>query len=205
MDYLQSELINRGFNEFTEGHQIVFFDENHQFIKKIMKYDKDVQKIVNEKIFLGEKLDTEESDIYFKKMFINRFLDKTIKKQTIELFSTQVIFIFMLYKDYINLVFENLEEFATGKSTSDSKGNINTLSDNRQMTSTLPKNNININVDDTVLNYADDNTINRNRNKSENDNISEGRNYSISTLKQTETLLRNVFKEFNKKCFSQVF
>ena len=45
---IRSELIKDGFNEFVDDDgNLIIFNEESQFMTKILKYDADVQKIVN--------------------------------------------------------------------------------------------------------------------------------------------------------------
>lgn len=93
-DLLKSELIRAGESEFYTNNRVVFFDDEHSFIKKIMKYDNDVEEIVTRMFFQGEKLLSPESDKQFKKAFVNRFLNRQISRQTVEDFSSQVVYTF---------------------------------------------------------------------------------------------------------------
>src|SRR5699024_9891721 len=83
---IQSELINRGHNEFFDkNNRLVLFNNEHQFIRKIMSYDEDIKNIVND-LFFSYELEHKEHDTHFKKMFLYRFINREINRQTVESF-----------------------------------------------------------------------------------------------------------------------
>ena len=214
-EYINGELMRMGKDEFINNGKLTIFDEEFQFIQKIIKFDEDVYKIVNEKIFKNLKFEDEKVDKHFKKSFITRFLDREINRQTIEAFASQVVYITLTHEEYINTVFgsefykyleqhvdfnndyvgntiENSTEHGETKQTQDSntkdnysdtsntthsettKGKGGSTDDNRSANATLPQSEVNINVDNTNLNYADENNISRNKNTNFNDTDTSG-------------------------------
>lgn len=231
-----SELVKDGFNELENEGRWTFFDSDYSLMQKILKFDNDVQKIVNEKIFLNEKLVKDEADYHFKKTFIQKFVNKTINRQTIESFSQQVVYTLSVQYDYINQIYDiedfllhktksehentNESQSSTSKESQSNTNNENT-SDNRVLDSELPQSEINLNVDDTVLNYGNRNTISRNKDRMEGEstNIDTQENtenaqqkskdinyqYDLEKLIKVSALLENVYHEFDKNCFMQAF
>ena len=133
-EYLNSELERMGFNEFVNNGELTFFDEEFQFIQKILKYDDDVHNIVTKKIFRGFQLPNVDIDKHFKKAFVTHFLDREINRQTIESFAAQVLYVSITHETYINEVFSNdfmMYVNNTGFSESVGTGNLigKTLSD----------------------------------------------------------------------------
>ena len=214
-EYINGELMRMDKDEFINDGKLTIFDEEFQFIQKIIKFDEDVYKIVNEKIFKNLKFEDEKVDKHFKKSFITRFLDREINRQTIEAFASQVVYITLTHEEYINTVFgsefykyleqhvdfnndyvgntiENSTEHGETKQKQDSntkdnysdtsntthsdttKGKGGSTDDNRSANATLPQSEVNINVDNTNLNYADENNISRNKNTNFNDTDTSG-------------------------------
>ena len=220
-EYINGELMRMGKDEFINNGKLTIFDEEFQFIQKIIKFDEDVYKIVNEKIFKNLKFEDEKVDKHFKKSFITRFLDREINRQTIEAFASQVVYITLTHEEYINTVFstefykyleqhvdfnndyvgntiENSTEHGETKQTQDSNtkdnysdtsntthsdttnGKGGSTDDNRSANATLPQSEVNINVDNTNLNYADENNISRNKNTNFNDTETSGKSETKS-------------------------
>ena len=221
-EYINGELMRMDKDEFINNGKLTIFDDEFQFIQKIIKFDEDVYKIVNEKIFKNFKFEDEKVDKHFKKSFITRFLDREINRQTIEAFTSQVVYITLTHEEYINTVFgsefykyleqhvdfnndyvgntiENSTEHGETKQTQDSNtkdnysdtsntthsettnGKGGSTDDNRSANATLPQSEVNINVDNTNLNYADENNISRNKNTNFNDTDTSGKSETKSS------------------------
>lgn len=212
-DYIQSELIEQGFDEFVnDAGELVLFDDDYQFTTKIMKYDEDVQKIVDW-LFNGLSLKHREHDEHFKKMFLYRFVNRQINRQTIEAFKLELMNTFITNELHLNQLYADAEKYITNTSTMKQKNKQmnegTTTSDNRQAFGELPQNNINIDVDDTVLTGASDNTISRNKQSnnqlSDGETTSESKSYQLDQLLQSSTLFENVMNIFDQRCFLQIW
>lgn len=218
---IQSELINEGFNEFVDSNgNLVFFDEDSQFMTKILSYDKEVSSIVD-KLFSGNKLIEPEYDEHFKKTFLYRFINRKINRQTVESFKLELLSTFMMNRQYLNSAYEDAEKFITNSQISDVKINqtnrqLNdgvTTSDNRSAFADLPQSTINLDVDNYVISSANDNTVTRNKQKNtqETDGIttsettSDNKTYNLDNLLKTNGLFENVFNVFDIKCFNQIW
>lgn len=218
---IQSELIKRGYNEIVDHEgNLVFFDDDHQFMTKIFSFDNDVSEIVDD-LFNGFCLDEYDYDHHFKKTFLYRFINRQINKQTIESFKIELISTFLMNQDYINRVYSDLDQYITQKQTNESESEqknkqVNdgsTTSDNRSAFADLPQSTSNLDVNDTVMQYPSDNTISRNKqiNTSETDgettgvNTGENRSYQLDELFKTSGVLEQIYNTFDVKCFLQVW
>lgn len=205
MDILQTELINDGHNEFFNNNQLTFFDDKFAFIKKTMRYDSDVAKIVNRMFFQEVSLNNPVSDKKFKQTFVNRFLNRQIAFQTVEVFSSQVVYVLLTKIDYLNSIYDDLDMYIQGKTQSDGDDTSTDQSDNRVLMSTLPQDQVNLNVDNTQLAYGDENTISRTKNQKTGNQKNTSSAYNLDNLIKTQYLLEEVFTEFDKKCFLQIW
>ena len=218
---VHSELIKKGLNEFVdEDDNLIYFDSDLQFMNKIFSYDEDVYEIVDD-LFNGMKLDDPVHDEHFKRNFLYRFINRQINRQTIESFKLELLSVFMSNKTYINMVYEDLEDHILQKniSHSDNEQNNNqvnsgsTTTDNRSAFSDLPQSQSNLDVNDTSMSYATDNTISRNKQtnhqqtdgSTSNESNSENRSYSLDELFKSNGVLENILNIFDIKCFLQVF
>ena len=218
---IKSELINQGFNEFVDDDgKFVFFDEEHQFITKILTYDSDVQNIV-EKLFTGASLADRENDEHFKKTFLMRFLNRQINFQTVESFRVALLSTFLMNQHYMNTVYADLDNYInqsqisenTNKQTNEQFTDGSTTADNRQAYAQLPQNNVQLDVNSTIMESANDNTISRNKQINQQENTgettgesrSENKSYQLNELLKASTIMENIFNEFDRKCFLQVW
>ena len=212
-NYIQSELIKKGLNEFVNDKgSLVVFNEDDQFMTKILKYDEDVSKIVDH-LFSYESLDKDEHDDHFKKIFIYRFINRQINRQTIEAFKLELLHVFLSSKSYINRIYEDVELFITQSSIHDQENKQltdgSTLSDNRSAFADLPQSTANLDVDNTNMSYETDNTISRNRqnNQQETDGTTKSntKSYSFDELFKSNGLMGQVLDNFDIKCFLQIW
>ena len=205
MELIRSELQNEGLNEIFNDGQITAFDDTFSFIKKVMNYDDDVQFIVTNRMFQGFTFQNSMLDDTFKKMFVNRFLDREIKFQTLETFSAMLLYTVLSQEKFIEQVFEHYEKYVTGESISKTDNDGEALSDTRQLQSDLPQNNVNLNVDDTVLDYGNQNTITRNKNTHDNQTETSSKQYQLSNVMELRNVWESVFSEIDRNCFLQVW
>ena len=218
---MQSELIKKGFNEYVDDDgNLVFFDENYQFMKKILSYDQDVSKIVDW-LFSGLSLKNKEFDKHFKKGFLYRFINRKINRQTIEAFRLEMLSTFYSNEDFINRIYEDVDKYLTQTSVSDQKNKQtnkqkndgSTTSDNRSAFADLPQDNVQLDVNSTIMESASDNTISRN--KQTNTQVSDGETtgessgenkaYHLDELFKTNGLMEQIYNVFDVKCFLQVW
>jgi len=254
MEIIQSELQNNGFNEFVNNGKLTFNNEDYAFIQKVLRFDDDVKKIVDNTFFKGFKFNDERIDRYFKEGFTTRFLDREIGRQTVEAFASLVLYETIIREDYIFTVFgselykylenhvdfnvdeienqiseENTDEVSNETSNNNTSSNGKSVSDDREATSSLPQSEMNINVDNDVLTFADDNTISKNKttNEDETDINSERdttgntktngtqdttgnqkslqKTYLMENLEKLYTTRERIFNDYDKKCFLHIW
>lgn len=218
---IRSELIKRGHHEIVDRDgNLVFFDSDHQFMTKILSFDDDVSDIVND-LFNDMTLDDMDHDKHFKKNFLYRFINRQINRQTIESFKLEILSTFLSNQDYINRVYSDLDQYLTQKQINESENKQknnqsndgSTTTDNRSAFADLPQSTVNLDVNNTNMQYPSDNTISRNKqtNTSEStgettgETTGENRSYQLDELFKTSGVLEQIFNTFDSKCFLQVW
>ena len=167
---------------------------------RILKFDETVEEITTETIFTGLQLDHGDSD--FKKLFIQHFLNREIKWQTLELFQSKIAATFLMNQDTLNFYYSELDRLLTRSNVNDSEntgrdesesvttGNntskTDNVSDNRSISASMPQDQYNIDVENHIAHTANSNDVSKNKNVSEttgNNNTSQtstGKNNSTS-------------------------
>lgn len=205
-DYIKSELINQyGVDEIVDGNKIVAFDEDYSIIKMIMNFDKNVQEIINRRIFLGESLDNEEHDKEFKKIFLLRFMTRQIQQQTIEAHAVKVTSCFMKHRKTLEYYFREYEKMLEGDYSSSTNRENEGETGLRLAVSTLPQSELNLNLDDQGLSYADSNTIQKTRAKDEGLSTTKGSSFSVDPFMKLSNFLEPILREFDKVGFLHIF
>lgn len=209
MDILRSELIKRGKNEFINDGRLTFFDDKYAFIEKVAKFDDDVYDIVTKHFFGNRSYPDKTIDRNFKEAFTNRFMDRQIGRQTMEAFQSQVVSLFIQYSEYIYYTFGHLDDFIENKATSETHSDEQSTetSDYRGLEATLPQTEVNLNITDDDLNYADTNNINKRQDKGnrEANSNSENRTFNPDNLDKVFEMKERIMNKFDQKCFLQIW
>lgn len=194
-EIIQSELIKLGENEFFNNDQLTSRNDEFAFIRKIMRYDDDVHEIVTRSFFGGLSIGRHDKE--FKKLWINRFAGRQIGTQTVEQFANKVISVTITHEVMLDILFEDYAKFLTGGSDSMATN----IQDSRNATATLPQTEVNIDVDNTILNYADGNVISRNKGTTAN----SSNKYDPNAIAQMMEVYDNILKKYEKRCFLNVW
>lgn len=199
LEILESELAHAGLNEFYDckTDNLTLTRNENAFIQKIIAYDSDVEKIVNNLFFSNITLEKPEYDKPFKRAFITHFLHREIKFQTVELFRTQVVYTMFLQLDFLNEYYRNLENYLQQKNESSNTNE----TDTRQLFTTLPQDVLNMNVENDIMEYADNNTIGKTKTQGNN----TANKADIDNLLKFKNILESIFSDFDKRCFLQVW
>lgn len=204
-EIVESELSRKGLDEFFNKGEFVLYDDEFQFIKKMLKFDPDVEEIVTRTLFNGYTFPTSETDTLIKKLFLNRFMSRHINRQTVEAFSSQLVYTCLINEHYINELVTNIDKYIKAERQTANSGSSNDTSDTRNLFSSLPQDNINLNVEDTVLNYGDSNDISRNHASRKNNSSSTERTFNLENLLKTNGLLEAFFIKLDENCFLQTW
>lgn len=228
-NFIKSELINKGHNEIVEENDSKYFDppldflwidDDKQFTTKIIRYDEEIQEIMN-KMFSGLSLEDPDHDEHFKRSFLLRFVNRQINRQTIEAFQMELLNVFLMNEDYLNRMYEDIDLYVNKASVTEQENqqlnNQETdgenTTDNRSAFIDLPQSKVNINVDDLTVSHASDNTVTRNKQKNnqvvsgESQGKTDTKNlqYEIDELLKSSGLLEQVLNKFDEKCFLQIW
>ena len=209
MDILRSELIKRGKNEFINDGRLTFFDDKYAFIEKVAKFDDDVYDIVTKHFFGNRSYPDKTIDRNFKEAFTNRFMDRQNGRQTLEALQSQVVTLFIQYWEYIYYTFGQLDSFIENKATSETHSDEQSkqTSDYRGLEATLPQTEVNLNVTDDDLNYADTNNVNKTQSQgnSKANSNSENRTFNPDNLDKVFEMKERIMNKFDQKCFLQIW
>ena len=147
----------------------------------------------------------EDADKFFKKMFVNRFLVREIGFQTVDIFRTRLVSLLLQYEKYIVNTYINYEKMFSGHSetTTDQKGQ--GINKQRYAHISLPQNNVNIDLNNDIAEYADINDLTNNSNDNKSNTKTASDKFSPDVLRKLENVYQRVLDDFDVKLFLQVF
>ena len=116
---------NNLYGEFIKDNQIIYYNPEFQFSHKIVDYDDEIKTVCRNTIFYGLDFLDDTSRLRFEQEFLSRFLSRTIKFQTYELFNWKLVAYLRGVKDIITDYYINIEKYIQGYSSSSTSGNSN--------------------------------------------------------------------------------
>lgn len=189
----------------NESGQFIRYGATDALIYQVAQYSDMVAELCDHAFFSGYALSNEDADRFFKKMFVNRFLIREIGFQTVDIFRTRLVGLLLQYEKYIVNTYINYEKMFTGhtESTTDQKGQ--GLNKQRYAHISLPQNNVNIDLNNDIAEYADINDLTNNSNDNKSNTKTASDKYSPDVLRKLENVYQRVLDDFDVKLFLQVF
>ncbi len=201
-DIIYSELECHRAEIYRSNNQLVFNQNN--LVRKTLEYkDPNFIKILRETLFYGTTTINQRER--FEREFLQRFINRVIKYQTVDLFATYLATFVSEYQELINYCYDKYDLLVTGQVDTVSNNNSTTTNKSNSIYSNLPQNQVNMNLDIDTLDYADDNTISKNRSTNSGTDRSTSSAYDIDALSKISALKEQIFKDMDKLLFSQLY
>lgn len=197
----RSKLIKLGFNENFNDGKLTLGQREYAYLTKMMRFDDDIYTIVTEYYFAYFSFSDLEVDRKFKKLFFTKFLQYDINAQTMESFSLDVNYTSQMLEDYIIKLYKDLDKFLSNDTVVKGNRVATTTDDNRTLQTDLSDDNINLDVDETVLDYGHTNTINRSKNLGVSNDETTSSRFSVDEFIKSQSLLDDVLSIYGKNCF----
>lgn len=203
---------NQLYSDFIDNHQITYFNPELQFSHKVVDYDEEIKTVCRNTIFYGLDFLDETSRLRFEQEFLSRFLSRTIKFQTYELFNWKLTAYLIGIKEIITDYYTNIEKYIQGYSSSTTSGNSNsqgeTISRDNNLAVTLPQDNTDLSLDKDSYDYADTTAHSKSRtsdNSTQNTTqTSDVISYDVARLSELQAFHDDLFNNLDKLLFSQI-
>ena len=201
-DIICAELDRHEFEIYRSNNQIIFNQAN--LMRKTLEYkDPYFIKMLQETLFYGTSSINQRQR--FEMEFLQRFINRVIKYQTVDLFSTYLASFVSEYQELINYCYDKYDLLVTGQVETVSNNNSTSTNKSNSIYSNLPQNQINMNLDIDTLDYADDNTITKSRATNSGTDRSTSSAYDIEALSKISALKEGIFKDMDRLLFSQIY
>lgn len=203
---------NHLYGDFIRDNQIIYLNPEFQFSHKVVDYDDEIKTVCRDTIFYGLDFLDETSRQRFEQEFLSRFLSRTIKFQTYEVFNWKLVAYLRGVKDIITDYYININKYIQGYSSSSASGNSSsqgeTLSRDNNLAVTLPQDNTDLSLDKDTYDYADTTAHSKSRaSNNTTQNTSQESNlisYDVGRLKELQTFHDDLFNDLDKLLFSQI-
>lgn len=215
---------NNIYGDFLRDNQIIYFNPELQFSHKVVDYDEEIKTVCRNTIFYGLDFLDDTSRKRFEQEFLARFLSRTIKFQTYELFNWKLAAYLRGVKDIITDYYININKYIQGYSQTNDTGNSvlhgqtqgqgETQTRDNNLAVTLPQDNTDLSLDKDSYDYAD--TSAHSKSKSSSTNIqttnntqdtaqqSEAISYEVGRLFELQAYHDDLFNDLDRLLFSQI-
>ena len=203
---------NKLYGDFIKDNQIIYYNPEFQFSHKVVDYDEEIKTVCRNTIFYGLDFLDDTSRGRFEQEFLTRFLSRTIKFQTYELFNWKLVAYVRGIKDIITDYYINIEKYLHSQSESSTLAGSNTegvtISRDNNLAVTLPQDNTDLSLDKDTYDYADTTAHSKSRTSdtSTQDTLqeSEAISYDVTRLSELQAFHDNLFNDLDKLLFSQI-
>ena len=201
-DIICGELERHRVEIYRSNNQIIFNQAN--LMRKTLEYkDPNFIRMLQETLFYGTSNINQRER--FEREFLQRFINRVIKYQTVDLLSMYLASFISEYQELINYTYDKYDMLVTGQVETVSNNNSRSTNKTNSIYSNLPQNQINMNLDIDTLDYADDNTISKNRSTNSGTDRSTSSAYDIDALNKLSALKEQIFKDMDNLLFSQLY
>lgn len=201
-DIIYGELECHRAEIYRSNNQIIFNQNN--LMRKTLEYkDPYFIKMLRETLFYGTTTINQRER--FEREFLQRFINRVIKYQTVDLFASYLATFVSEYQELINYCYDKYDMLVTAQVETVSNNNSTTTNKSNSIYSNLPQNQINMNLDIDTLDYADDNTISKSRATNSGTDRSTSSAYDIEALSKISALKEQIFKDIDNLLFSQIY
>ena len=201
-DIIYGELDRHRVEIYRSNNQIIFNQAN--LMRKTLEYkDPNFIRMLQETLFYGTSNINQRER--FEREFLQRFINRVIKFQTVDLFTTYLATFVSEYQELINYTYDKYDMLVTGQVETVSNNNSTSTNKTNSIYSNLPQNQINMNLDIDTLDYADDNTISKSRGTNSGTDRSTSSAYDIEALSKISALKEQIFKDMDSLLFSQIY
>lgn len=203
---------NQLYGDFVRHNQIVYFNKELQFSHKVVEYDNEIKTVSRNTIFYGLDFLDESVRERFEAEFLSRFLTRTIKFQTYEVFNWRLSSFTRGVKEIITDYYTNADKYLKGntliKAIDEAENNSTTTARDNSLNVSLPQDNVDMSLDKDNYNYADD-THHSKSNSISNANANsystnETNSFDIGRLKELHMYHEALFNDLDKQLFSQI-
>ena len=187
-------------------NQITFYSKKDRLLSRLIAYSKedtDMLEVARYSIFygLGDYL-KEDVRHQFEHDFINRFINRRFNYQTYELVSAKLSSIVSSNADILNSVYDN--DFILGLSSGNSVTDSSANNRSNAINSSLPQDQVNMDLERELLEYADSNSINKSKFNQKSTTNSSNTKKSVDEIEKMLLLKEKIWLLIDKALFTQI-
>ena len=207
-DLLKQEYLRTFYTDLMDNgrNQITFYSKKDRLLSRLIAYSKedtDMLEVARYSIFygLGDYL-KEDVRHQFEHDFINRFINRRFNYQTYELVSAKLSSIVSSNADILNSVYDN--DFILGLSSGNSVTDSSANNRSNAINSSLPQDQVNMDLERELLEYADNNSINKSKFNQKSTINNTNTKKSVEEVEKMLLLKEKIWLLIDKALFTQI-
>lgn len=196
----------------TEGYNAFFNQDTNQLrtmgdslLTEVAQYTPFIRTITNSEIFSNFALSDQDADKFFKQIFLNRFINREIKYQTLDLFRNKLVNLMLTNNQWICDVFKYYNDMFNGVQHASQNSQQNSNNEARTADSTLPQDNTKLNLNDSEVPFADSTNYQHGETNVQAHQASNSSSNSPSVIDQLDNVYNRKLDEFDGALFLQIW
>ena len=205
LDLITAQASIDGYDAFFNPETNQLRENGDSLLTQIAEYTPFIQNVTNKVIFSGFNLSDKSTDNFFKQVFLNRFVNREIKFQTVDLFRSKLVNLMLTNNQWFCDTFKNFDDMFNGVSRSSQNAGQDQSGESRTAMSTLPQDNTELSLDDDNVAYADNTDYNKNKNHQTSHQSNNSFVANPSVVKQLDNVFNKKLDEFDRQLFLQIW
>lgn len=206
LDIIEAKAKRLGYNAFIDENGLFRLqDDNTSIMSQIVRYTPFIKSCTEDEIFGGFSFKDKGTDIFFKRIFLTKFLNRQIKFQTVDLFRSKLVFLMLSNEQWFTEVYNNFDSIFNGKNTQGSQTESHAKTESRGANATLPQDQTELNLDDDNVPFADSTVYNRGKNDTTGKNNQQSNSSTTGVIQALDNLYSEKLKEFDPQLFLQIW
>lgn len=207
LDIIEAKAHREGYNAFFDRQrfQIRKTSDRTNLMYQIATYTDFIRDITNDEIFAGFALSDSACDRYFKHMFLNRFINREIKYQTLDLFRNQLVSMMASNDKWLCDTYKYFDDMFNGVYRASSNSGGTNESEGRGANSTLPQDRTDLDLNEDNVGFADNTQYNKGKSRTTNHSSSNGSKNDPSVIEQMNNLFDKKLDQFDQRLFMQMW
>lgn len=205
LEVITSEAKKEGYDAFFNKETWQLKEMGDSLLTQIAQYTPFIRELTNKAIFGGAYLSDQNADKFFKQVFLNRFINREIKYQTIDLFRNKLVNLMYTNNQWFCETYKYFNDMFNGVGHASTNEGQNQQDENRTANATLPQDQTALSLDDENVPYADETNYGRSKSNIARHQESNTSSNNPSVVQQLDNVYNRKLDEFDAGLFLQIW
>lgn len=206
LDIIEAKAHRLGYNAIRdEKGYFRLADDNTSIMSQVARYTDFIKECTQDEIFGGYSFKDQSTDIFFKKMFLAKFLNREIKFQTLDLFREKLVYMMISNEQWFTNVYLHYNDMFNAQGLTGGTSEAHESDETRGANATLPQDNTGLDLGNDIVDYADNTLYNKHKQDQNGKTTSNQRNYNASVIEKLNNIYNRKLDEFDAELFLQIW